>query len=202
MSYILDALERAQAQRTQGQVPDLYVRQSIAAAPSNRDGRSWRSMLALGAAATLGALAVGAWLWRPTAVEPAAPPAAVRAPNPLAVAEPLSPPAKPAFHSKAPPAPAQAKAQEPPPPKPAATPSAAPTGVPLLGELPEDIRRLIPALTVNGAVYSDNPAQRLLLVNGQVLSQGSAAAPDVTLEIIQPASSEFSFRGTRFRVAH
>jgi hypothetical protein len=102
MSYILDALERAQAQRTQGQVPDLYVRQSIAAAPiGNRDGRSWRSMLALGAAATLGALALGAWLWRPPAVEPAAPPAAVRAPNPVAMAEPLSPPAKPAFHSKA-----------------------------------------------------------------------------------------------------
>jgi hypothetical protein len=101
MSYILDALERAQAQRTQGQVPDLYVRQSVAAAPIGHGGRPWRSMLALGAAATLGALAVGAWLWRPTAVEPAAPPAAVRAPNPLAVAEPLSPPAKPAFHSKA-----------------------------------------------------------------------------------------------------
>lgn len=135
MSYILDALERAQAQRTQGQVPDLYVRQSVAAAPIGHGGRPWRSMLALGAAATLGALAVGAWLWRPTAVEPAAPPAAVRAPNPLAVAEPLSPPAKPAFHSKAPPAPAQAKAQEPPPPKPAATPSAAPTGGPIAGRI-------------------------------------------------------------------
>lgn len=70
------------------------------------------------------------------------------------------------------------------------------------GRIAQYVRRQIPALTVNGAVYSDNPAQRLLLVNGQVLSQGSAAAPDVTLEIIQSASSEFSFKGTRFRVAH
>jgi general secretion pathway protein B len=202
MSYILDALERAQAQRTQGQVPDLYARQSVAAAPGGRAERPWRSALALAAAATLIALALGAWLWRSPAVEPVAPPAAVRAPYPVALAEPLSPPTRPEPRSKAPPEPAQAKAQEPIRPKPAAAPSAAPTGVPLLGELPEDIRRQIPTLTVNGAVYSDNPAQRLLLINGQVLSQGSAAAPDVTLEIIQPASSEFSFKGTRFRIAH
>jgi general secretion pathway protein B len=73
---------------------------------------------------------------------------------------------------------------------------------PLLGELPEDIRRQIPALTITGAVYSDNPAQRLLLVNGQVLTQGSPVAPDVTLVEIHSGHSEFSFRGTRFRIVH
>jgi general secretion pathway protein B len=80
--------------------------------------------------------------------------------------------------------------------------NAAPAPAPLLSELPEDIRRQIPALTITGAVYSDNPAQRLLLVNGQVLTQGSQAALDVTLVEIRSASSEFSFRGTRFRLAH
>jgi general secretion pathway protein B len=75
-------------------------------------------------------------------------------------------------------------------------------GLALLGELPQDIRQQIPALTINGVVYSDNPAQRLLLVNGQVLPQGSQAAPDLTLERIGANSSEFSFRGTRFRMAH
>ena len=73
---------------------------------------------------------------------------------------------------------------------------------PLLSELPEDIRRQIPALGISGAVYSDNPAQRLLLVNGQVLGQGSLAAPEVALVEIRAGSSEFSFRGTRFRMAH
>jgi general secretion pathway protein B len=202
MSYILDALERAQAQRAQGQVPDLYARQSVAAALPDSATKPWRGSLALGAVATLGALVLGAWLMRPSTVEPAAPPTAMRAAEPVAVAEPLSPPARPAPRAKAPPEPAQAKTEEPTRPKPAAAPAAAPIGVPLLGELPEDIRRQIPTLTVNGAVYSDNPGQRLLLVNGQVLSQGSAVAPDVTLEIIQPASSEFSFKGMRFRVAH
>jgi general secretion pathway protein B len=40
------------------------------------------------------------------------------------------------------------------------------------------------------------------LVNNQVLTQGSLAAPEVTLEQIAPKSAVFSFRGTRFRLAH
>ena len=79
---------------------------------------------------------------------------------------------------------------------------AAPAAVRLLSDLSEDIRRQIPPLAITGSVYSDNPGQRLLLINNQVLSQGSLAAPDVKLEEIQAKSSVFSFRGTRFRVAH
>jgi general secretion pathway protein B len=79
---------------------------------------------------------------------------------------------------------------------------AAPAAVPLLGDLPEGLRREIPPLAISGSVYSANPAQRLLLVNNQVLSQGSQAAPGVNLEEIHAKSSVFSFRGTRFRVAH
>ncbi len=57
-------------------------------------------------------------------------------------------------------------------------------------------------MAISGAVYSDNPAQRLLLVNGQVLNQGSQVAPDLTVVEIRSNISEFSFRGTRFRLAH
>jgi general secretion pathway protein B len=72
----------------------------------------------------------------------------------------------------------------------------------LLSELSDDFRHSLPPLNVSGAVYSDNPGQRLLLVNGQVVTQGSPAAPDVTLEEIGARSSVFSYRGTRFRLAH
>jgi general secretion pathway protein B len=68
--------------------------------------------------------------------------------------------------------------------------------------MPADFRQLIPALTINGVVYSDSPGQRLLLVNGQVVTQGALAAPDLTLEEIHAKSSIFSFRGTRFRLTH
>lgn len=57
-------------------------------------------------------------------------------------------------------------------------------------------------MAITGAVYSENPAQRLLLVNGQVLSQGSQVAPDLTVVEIHSNNSEFNFRGTRFRMAH
>lgn len=110
---------------------------------------------------------------------PAARPSPVTAPAPLAM-----------------PAPAQQVVAK-------AVPAQAGTvNVPLLGELSEDLRRQIPALAITGVVYSENPGQRLLLVNNQVLTQGSLVAPELTLEEIQPKSSVLAFRGTRFRVAH
>ena len=107
------------------------------------------------------------------------------------------------------PAPAPvAAAQAPAKPKPDLSPKvaipavAAPAAVALLSEIPDDLRSQVPPLAITGAVYSNNPTQRLLLVNNQVLTQGSVAAPELTLEEIRPTSSVFSFRGTRFRLAH
>jgi general secretion pathway protein B len=90
------------------------------------------------------------------------------------------------------------------PASPASTgaPTANTAPAPLLSELPVDIRGQIPPLAISGSVYSDNPSQRLLLINGLVLPQGSQVAPDVTLVEILRGSSEFTFRGTRFRLAH
>jgi general secretion pathway protein B len=78
-------------------------------------------------------------------------------------------------------------------------PSAAP---PRLAELGDDRRRQIPTLNITGAVYSEVPAQRMLLVNGLVLKQGDSAAPDLIVEEIGASASVFSYRGERFRVAH
>jgi general secretion pathway protein B len=83
----------------------------------------------------------------------------------------------------------------------ASAPQAALAAIPMLSELSEELRRDIPKLIITGTVYSDNPKQRLLLVNSQVLSEGSLAAPDVNVEEIRTKSAVFSFRGTRFRVA-
>jgi general secretion pathway protein B len=74
--------------------------------------------------------------------------------------------------------------------------------LPWLAELPEETRRQVATLTITGAVYSENPSQRLLLVNGQVLPQGSLVVPEVTLEEIRERHSVFNFRGTRFRLTH
>lgn len=72
----------------------------------------------------------------------------------------------------------------------------------MLQELPDDIRAQIPKITVTGSVYASAPAQRLLLVNNQVLNQGQTLAPELLLEEIQPKHAILNFRGTRFRVPH
>lgn len=226
MSYILDALQRADAERERGGVPGLNTRPVAGAvAPTRKGARDRMGLIVVAAALALAAVAAGLWVWRspvvqsPVAAAPLAPmvssvPTPSPSPSPTSttpVATPLPAIAPAARPKPAPPANRMEPQPQPQPPsKPKTGPAAkgpdganaAPAPAPLLSELPEDIRRQIPALTITGAVYSDNPAQRLLLVNGQVLTQGSQAAPDVTLVEIRSASSEFSFRGTRFRMAH
>jgi general secretion pathway protein B len=74
--------------------------------------------------------------------------------------------------------------------------------LPFLKDLPDGLRTQIPPLSISGVVYSENPAQRLLLINGQILTQGSRAAEDLVLDEIHPRSSDFTFKGTRFKLSH
>lgn len=198
MSFILDALQRADAERERGAVPGLHARQVNSTIDSQGAGSRKGMGLAVVGAVTLALAVTVGWMWLgnpPAAVVPVesvpiAPPAASAQPPKSAPVVPSTLPQRQSSASKAP----ARSAKE--------VVAAAPPMAPFLSELPEEIRRQIPPLGISGAVYSDNPAQRLLLVNGQVLGQGSLAAPDVTLVEIRSSSSEFSFRGTRFRIIH
>lgn len=216
MSYILDALKRADSERERGAVPGLHARQlgtPVTHVASNRRSRVWLAFsltLALGMAATLwwrwqaplpvvAAIAIAPVASAPMpAVMPVVPPvaAAVSASSPMVASTPVI--ATRAARAVA----AQAPAQSRPPVKLASAAAATPAVVPLLSELTQDIRSQIPALDITGAVYSNNPGQRLLLVNNQVLTQGSQAAAELTLVEIGEHSSVFDFRDTRFRLAH
>ena len=70
--------------------------------------------------------------------------------------------------------------------------------VPALAELPDELRRALPTLHFDGAVYSDKPANRILMVNGQLLHEGEAITPELAIEKIGPKSPVLSFRGNRF----
>ena len=74
--------------------------------------------------------------------------------------------------------------------------------MPSLAELPESVRRQLPALAVSGATYSSNPRYRMVIVNGQVLSEGDPAGADVVLERIEPRAAVLRFRGQRFSVPY
>ena len=59
-----------------------------------------------------------------------------------------------------------------------------------------------PRLAISGGVYSQSPAQRMLIVNGQVFSEGSEIAPGVTVEQIQPRTAILKFRDARYTVTY
>ena len=210
MSYILDALKRADAQRGRAAVPGLQARQLATPAAPGWRGSVRHLWLALEVTAALALGAVGLWVWlasptsAPTAAVVTAPTASPTAP----AAAPLPGASTAAALPMAPPPGAKPAAQRTPPPTPAAQVAASPAStapapaVPLLVELPQDVQRQVPPITISGFVHSKDPAQRLLLINGQVVTQGAAAAPDLMLEEIGVKSSIFSFRGTRFRLAH
>ena len=69
-----------------------------------------------------------------------------------------------------------------------------------MAELPENVRREMPALAIGGSVYSAQAPARMVIVNGQVFREGDVLAPGLTLERIQPKSAIFAIRGQRFEL--
>ena len=90
--------------------------------------------------------------------------------------------------------------------KPASAPLAS---APVLGdrvlsvnELPADVQRDLPKLVISAGVYSDNPAQRLLIVNGQAVAEGAEPAPGVLLEQIRARTAVLKYRGYRYSLTY
>ena len=242
MSYILDALKKADAEREQGQVPGLHTptgHTDLSDGPQLRTPPLW--VMGLGALLVL--IALGAvWLWpRPVTVIATAPtqsqslradqapaPARSPAPAPAPTPAPQSLPEASATANRVgeePPRPAPEATPTPPPsrppraepaitrpvapaaprapihvdPAPAPTPS---SKVPTLAELPDDVRRSLPSLSVSGAMYSDSPANRMLLINNRVFHEGDQPVAGLVLEEIRLKSAVFRYRGTRYAVSY
>ncbi|HNT39416.1 MAG TPA: general secretion pathway protein GspB [Rubrivivax sp.] len=198
MSYILDALRRADAQRRQGQAPGL---QQIAAAPAfapgagrSRRARPWVRAVAVSALLAAAALASGWWWGRMGARTPATPnaPAAstVSTVSTTSAASAVSPTAaRPADAPEVAPAapPRRAKPQPPPLQKPRTEPTApAPPAAAALAAaaLPEPLRSRVGALSFGGAVQSQDRHQSFVLMSGQIVREGETLAPGIVLERI------------------
>ena len=91
-------------------------------------------------------------------------------------------------------------------PAPASAPapkvSAAAAAAPLLEELSAEQRRGLPAITVNGSIYADRAADRILIINGQVLHEGDLVAPDLMLVAIGTKAAVLRFGQLRFTVRY
>ncbi|MCZ8174030.1 MAG: general secretion pathway protein GspB [Burkholderiaceae bacterium] len=209
MSLILDALRKAEAERQRGTVPGLHsvAAGSPAAPPAAAAGRRG-GVLAAGLAALV--LAAGA-LWaalgreqapaagrpdaRLPAPAPAAPPAPTPAPTPPLAA--ATPPPLPVVVSVPPVVPSrEPPAQPPAPPAEPARPPGAPiiTQVRRLAELPAEQRRELPPLVVGGSVWSDQASARFVVLDGQVLREGDAAAPGLVLVKLAPRAATLRWR--------
>jgi general secretion pathway protein B len=70
-----------------------------------------------------------------------------------------------------------------------------------LAELPPEVQRDLPKLAISGGTHSENPAQRMLIVGGQVVNEGTEVAPGVVLEQIRAHAAVLRFRGYRYSVA-
>ena len=226
MSYILEALKKADAdrERERAGVPDLRAQLDAAAPDADAVGRSAKWPWAVAVTALL--VAAGAWQWfgddapppretvapaavaAPTPVPAAVPPAG---PAPVAPAQPASATAMPA---PAVPAPARAPAQitarpaaaaprPVPAPKPV-SPASATTDAKLyaLAELPPDVRAQLPALAVGGSVYSPAAASRIVILNGQVFREGDQPVDGLSVEQIRLKSTVLAFRGYRIELKH
>lgn len=236
MSYILDALRKADSERERerGAVPDLHAQPApanTAVAPDD-EGRSGPPMLVWAVVGLSGlVLVLLGWMFLgrdaaapvATSATPAAPlpqpmqqpvPPTMVAPQP----QPVQPPA-PALPPVAPPMaaplpPPTARIDPPPersaalavPPAPVVATPAAPVATAVraesrvwsVDELPDDVRRQLPNLMVNGSKYSETPASRILIIGGQVFHEGDRLTPELTLEQIQLNEAVLRFRGYRY----
>ena len=55
-------------------------------------------------------------------------------------------------------------------------------------------------MVIGGSIWSDNVGNRFVIVNGQVVREGEAAAAGVTLERVGPKSATLRWRELRIEV--
>jgi general secretion pathway protein B len=226
MSYILDALKKAESDRKLGSIPTVHA-QSMPSTTNNADLPGWRKRLPWLLTLLMSVLVawVG-WLqpWRsqpaPAANPPSgsAPPTAQTMENPVPVAPPAaSAPASPALKSAAPEHVDQPARSAMAPRAPASSPKIASVdtkavapeadhveqkSVGTLQDLPENIQRELPAIVVNGYIYARNPADRSVLINKRLLHEGDQIGPELVLEKMTPNGAVLSYKGYRYRVPY
>ena len=225
MSYILDALKKADAQRERDPARGIHA-QPAPLPTLQQPGIGRRPWFWAAAAAGIAVLAIAGWFHSQDAAQvqrapvatsdvasprssgvPAAAPAPLGttapAPAPVGAAPAPEPVADAVLPPPAPVAPAAVAAAPVPPPaaaRPLAPPAAAPVaaGEPPIGNgMPADA----PKLAISGGVYSANRAQRMLIVNGQVVNEGADLGGGIVLEEIRPKAAVLRFRGGRYNVA-
>ncbi len=200
MSYILEALKKSSAER---------ARAAADAAPVARRSPGW-PIAVIG----VGALATAAWVGfgalrrdeAPAAAQPgaAAVVAAAVAPEPAPIdATPAKTKARPAPDRAAENRPSVTPVDVAPAPKtpakPAPTPSvaAAPSGSDARAEMPPELLRQVLAIPISAHIYSSQPAERMVIIDGRAVHEGDVLPAGMQIEQITPNGIAVSYQGYR-----
>lgn len=207
MSYILEALKKAQAERQLGNAPTIHA-PTLHATPVHAPSAKKTGALVVGLIAAV-VLAAGAYLWSQRTPVPVAIPATAMAPVPASAVTPApaivvvpppvivaAPTPVPAPRPRKVPAPVPAPA----PVAPAPAPASAEDNVRYAKDLPHELQQQLPRVTFGGYMYSDNAADRLVLVDKTLRREGEEIAPGLMLEKLLPRGAVLNYRGTRYRV--
>lgn len=73
-----------------------------------------------------------------------------------------------------------------------------PGTVPEKDELPANLQQHIPMMEFSAHVYSSNPLQRSIVINGRFMEEGDYLASDLFLSEITPKGAIFDFQGQLF----
>lgn len=217
MSFILDALKKAEADRKLGEAVSLHDPAPAPAPnwvePVSTSARQSIGLMAGGALAVC--LAIGGWLWfsapSPTTAASAMPPQVTA---PIARPEPSRrDTAMDVAAVTSPAMPEPASVQLPIPARPALTatakqaPEADSDNTAAVSDnrpepLPAAIRQQLPALIVSGAMYADVPANRMVVINGTVFHEGDTIAPGLVLEHIALKAATLRYQGKAYLLAY
>ena len=206
MSYILDALRRSEAERKQGQVPDLVA--PLHMIPARRASQArWPWIVGGGLLLNAGVLAVIFWPDAPHTMAPATPPST---PAPAVQAAPVvipeAPPVDlPVVAVTAPVVEPQAQPVVPVPAPVSPAPVSTPPPIPnepvfqTIAALPLDMQRRIPDLRFNSHIYSSMASARRVMINSILLREGDRFSGMQLLEIT-PEGIVLSLDGLPFTV--
>jgi general secretion pathway protein B len=226
MSYLMDALRKAERERNIGRVPDAVNNEfATAYIPTHRRWH-WLPLLLGGLIALNLVLLTAFWLssrMSSTSAPPADPPPAPSqpapsqpAPVPPAPADPVRP--APSAQASAPQQPAAPAAPDESPQSvspPVASAGSAPAAdpryqaqsdttpdedIPAYTALSPSRKAGIPALTVNGHLYSSIPGRSFMLINGRRYGEGQRTAEGPAVVYIDEDGAVLDHQGLRFHL--
>jgi len=73
-------------------------------------------------------------------------------------------------------------------------------GIGSLSELPVSVQRSLPAINIEGHIYDDNPATRMVIVNGKIRREKQTIGNGLRLEEITPDGVILSYQGNVFHL--